>query len=187
MKEFETLDTKRLTLRPVVLSDAEAMYDYGHRLEVARLAGFPVNQSVAECRDFIQMDLAKTGEATRQRIYAICLKGQDHLMGTVNFAKEIKPDILEIGYVLHPDLWGKGLIPEAVAALINFGFRELELRKIEISFYEYNIQSRRVAEKLAFQLEARLRKRKKIDDTYCDKLIFGLLKEEWEATYGHEI
>lgn len=180
MREFKRLETKHLTLRPVALSDAEAMYDYGHRPEVARLAGFPVNQSIDECREFIQMDLAKKGEVTRQRIYAICLKGQDRLMGTVNFAKEIKSDILEIGYVFHPDLWGQGLMPEAVAALVDFGFQELGLRKIEIAVYDHNAQSRRVAEKLGFQLEASLRKRKKIDDIYCDKLIFGLLKEEWE-------
>ena len=85
MNEFVSLETERLVLRPVRLSDAEAMYDYGHRPEVAQLAGFPVNQSVEECRSFIQMDFEKAGDETRQRIYAICLKGQDCLMGTVNF------------------------------------------------------------------------------------------------------
>lgn len=182
MNEFEKMDTKRLTLRPIRLSDAEAMYDYGHRPEVARLAGFPVNQSVEECQSFIQMDLDKSGYETKQRIYAICLKGQDKLMGTVNFAKAVKSDILEIGYVLHPDLWGQGLMPEAVSALIDFGFKELNLHKIEIAAYGHNPQSQRVAEKLGFQLEARLRQRMKIDDVYRDKLIFGLLREEWEET-----
>ena len=184
MKEFKERITERLYLRPVRITDAEAMYDYGHRPEVASLAGFPVNQSVEECQQFIQMDLDKMDEAVRKRIYAICLKGQDRLMGTVSFAKEIKPDILEIGYVLHPDLWGQGLMPEAVAALVDFGFTELELHKIEIAVYDHNPQSQRVAEKLGFQLEARLRKRKKIDGYYRDKLIFGLLREEWEEQHG---
>ena len=103
--------------------------------------------------------------------------------GTVNFAKEIEPDILEIGYVLHPDLWGQGLMPEAVSALVDFGFTELELHKIEIAVYDHNPQSRRVAEKLGFSLETRLRKRKKIDGDYQDKLIFGLLREEWEEQH----
>ncbi|MGT2753577.1 GNAT family N-acetyltransferase [Streptococcus ovis] len=184
MKEFKERITERLYLRPVRLMDAETMYDYGHRPEVARLAGFPVNQSAEECQQFIQMDLNKTDEAVLQRIYAICLKGQDRLMGTVSFAKEIKPDILEIGYVLHPDLWGQGLMPEAAGSLVDFGFTELELHKIEIAVYDHNSQSQRVAEKLGFQLEARLRKRKKIDGYYRDKLIFGLLREEWEEQHG---
>lgn len=184
MKEFKELATKRLSLRAIRLTDAEAMYDYGHRPEVACLASFLANQSVEECQQFIKMDLDKTDEAVRQRIYAICLKGQDRLMGTVSFAKEIKSDILEIGYVLHPDLWEKGLMPEAVAALVDFGFTELELHKIEIAVYDHNPQSRRVAEKLGFSLEARLRKRKKIDECYQDKLIFGSLREEWEQHHG---
>ncbi|HEM3560487.1 TPA: GNAT family N-acetyltransferase [Streptococcus suis] len=185
MKEFKERITERLYLRPIRLMDADAMYDYGHRPEVARLAGFPANQSVEECQNFIQMDLDKMEEEVRQRIYAICLKDQDRLMGTVNFAKEIEPDILEIGYVLHPDLWGQGLMPEAVSALVDFGFTELELHKIEIAVYDHNPQSRRVAEKLGFSLEARLRKRKKIDGYYQDKLIFGLLREEWEEQDGN--
>lgn len=180
MNEFVRLDTERLVLRPVRLSDAEAMYDYGHRPEVARLAGFLVNQSVEECQQFIQTDLDKTGDATRQRIYAICLKGKDELIGTVNFAKTITSDILEIGYVLHPDYWGKGFMPEAVLALVDFGFRELQLHKIEIAVFDYNKQSRRVAEKSGFQLEAKLRERQKMNDVYYDKLIFGLLRSEWE-------
>ncbi|EHI70329.1 GNAT family N-acetyltransferase [Streptococcus ictaluri] len=180
MDAFVRIDTERLSLRPVRLSDAEAMYEYGHCPEVARLAGFPVNQSVEECQAFIEMDLDKKGDAVRQRIYAICLKGKDRLMGTVNFAKAITSDILEIGYVLHPDLWGQGLMPEAVSALVDFGFRELNLHKIEIVSFDYNSQSQRVAEKLGFQLEARLRQRMKSDDVYRDKLIFGLLREEWE-------
>ncbi|WP_244295478.1 GNAT family N-acetyltransferase [Streptococcus halichoeri] len=180
MNEFEKMTTARLTLRPVRMSDAEAMYDYGHRPEVARLAGFPVNQSIEECQNFIQLDLSKKGQAVRQRIYAICLKGQDRLMGTVNFAKAIKHDVLEIGYVLHPDLWGQGLMPEAVLALVDFGFKNLKLRKIEIAVYDYNFQSQRVAEKLGFQQEARLRQRQKMEDSLSDQLIFGLLRSEWE-------
>ncbi|MGT2755744.1 GNAT family N-acetyltransferase [Streptococcus ovuberis] len=187
MKEFKELITERLHLRPIRLTDAEAMYDYGHRPEVARLAGFPVNQSIEECQHFIQMDLNKAGDDVRQRIYAICLKNEDRLMGTVNFAKEIEPDILEIGYVLHPDLWGKGLIPEAASALISFGFQELNLRKIEIVVYDHNPQSQRVAEKLGFSLEARLRQRKKIDGSYQDKLIFGLLKADWEKRHENSL
>ena len=59
MKEFKERITERLYLRPIRLTDADAMYDYRHRPEVARLAGFPANQSVEECQNFIQIDLVK--------------------------------------------------------------------------------------------------------------------------------
>lgn len=96
MKEFKERITERLYLRPIRLTDADAMYDYGHRPEVARLAGFPANQSVEECQNFIQMDLDKTEEEVRQRIYAICLKDQDRLMGRLILRKKLNQIFLKL-------------------------------------------------------------------------------------------
>ncbi|HHV3414225.1 TPA: GNAT family N-acetyltransferase, partial [Streptococcus agalactiae] len=68
----------------------------------------------------------------------------------------------------------------AVAALIEVGFTLLNLHKIEIRCYDYNKQSRRVAEKLGFTLEATIRDRKDNQDNRCVNLIYGLLRSEWE-------
>ena len=87
--------------------------------------------------------------------------------------------MLEIGYTLHPDYWGLGYVPEAACALIDLGFQELDLHKIELSCFGYNFQSQRVAEKLSFTLEARIRDRKDAQGNRCDSLIYGLLKSEW--------
>ena len=40
--------------------------------------------------------------------------------------------MLELGYTLHPDYWGRGYVPEAARALIDLAFKELELHKIEL-------------------------------------------------------
>ncbi|WP_366535867.1 GNAT family N-acetyltransferase, partial [Streptococcus agalactiae] len=56
----------------------------------------------------------------------------------------------------------------------------LNLHKIEIRCYDYNKQSRRVAEKLGFTLEATIRDRKDNQDNRCVNLIYGLLRSEWE-------
>ena len=76
-------------------------------------------------------------------------------------------------------------MPEAVRALIDLAFKELELHKIELSCFGYNLQSQRVAEKLGFTLEARIRDRKDSQGNRCDSLIYGLLKSEWEAQSQH--
>lgn len=180
---MEHIETERLFLRPIQLTDAPAIFDYGQRVEVARLAGFPVNQSLEEVRTFIEQDLQKSEEQAHLRIYAICLKGDGRVIGTVNFTKEIEEGIFEIGYVLHPDWWGQGLMPEAVGALIQHGFQVYHLRKIELVTYDFNRQSQRVAEKLEFQLEARLRQRKELDGHFHDKVVYGLLREEWLQTF----
>lgn len=103
---MEHIETERLFLRPIQLTDAPAIFDYGQSVKVARLAGFPVNQSLEEVRTFIEQDLQKPEEQSHLRIYAICLKGDGRVIGTVNFTEEIEEDIFEIGYVLHPDWWG---------------------------------------------------------------------------------
>ena len=65
--------------------------------------------------------------------------------------------------------------------MIDLAFKELELHKIELTCFGYNLQSQRVAEKLGFTLEARIRDRKDAQGKRCDSLIYGSLKSEWEG------
>lgn len=71
--------------------------------------------------------------------------------GFVNTHREgvPKPDD-EIGYALNPAFWGRGLIPEAVEKLLEYGFRELGLAAVWCSHYAGNQKSRRVIEKCGF-------------------------------------
>lgn len=88
--------------------------------------------------------------------------------------------MLELGYTLHSDYWGRGYVPEAARALIDLAFKDLGLHKIELTCFGYNLQSKRVAEKLGFTLEARIRDRKDAQGNCCDDLRYALLKSEWE-------
>ncbi|KXT80485.1 Acetyltransferase [Streptococcus oralis] len=65
--------------------------------------------------------------------------------------------------------------------MIDLGFKDLGLHKVELKCFGYNVQSQRVAEKLGFTLEARIRDRKDTQGNRCDSLIYGLLKREWES------
>ena len=76
-------------------------------------------------------------------------------------------------------------MPEAVSALIEVAFTVLKLHKVEIRCFDYNKQSQRVAEKLGFTLEARLRDRKDAQGNRCAELAYGLLRNEWEAQNKH--
>lgn len=76
---------------------------------------------------------------------------------------------------------GQGIVTEAARALLEVGFTLLNLHKIEIECYGYNKASQRIAEKLGFTLEARIRDRKDAQGNRCDSLIYGLLRSEWEG------
>ena len=148
----ERLETERLVLRVRTVADAEDIFDYASRPEVSYPAG-----------------------------YGIVVKGTDEIVGSVDFNHRHEDDVLEIGYTLHPDYWGRGYVPEAARALIDIAFRELGLHKIELTCFGYNVQSQRVVEKLDFTLEARIRDRKDARGNRCDDLRYGLLRSEWEV------
>lgn len=174
------LETDRLYLRPVRLDDAPALYDYGRRPEVAQLAGFPVNQSLAEVETFINQNLQATARDRAKAIFVLEHKASHQVIGTINFNQRIARHILSMGYVLHPDYWGQGLMVEAGKALLDWGFQTFNLHKVELTIYDYNKQSQSVAQNLGFSLEGRLRERKEYQMVYYDALLYGLLREEWQ-------
>lgn len=148
----DKIETERLVLRVRTVVDAEDIFDYASLPEVAYPAG-----------------------------YGIVVKGTDKIVGSVDFNHRHEDDVLEIGYTLHPDYWGRGYVPEAARALIDLAFKDLGLHKIELTCFGYNLQSQRVAEKLGFTLEARIRDRKDAQGNCCDDLRYALLKSEWEV------
>jgi ribosomal-protein-serine acetyltransferase len=86
----------------------------------------------------------------------------------------------EIGYLIAKDFQGKGIMTECVKAMINYGFNELQLHRIQIRCDLINIKSKAILERLGFKLEGVLRQnRKHEDDTFSDELIYGLLRNEW--------
>ena len=176
------IETERLYLRQRLVSDAKEIFAYASLPEVTWPAGFPPAESVEEEENYLENIMPKRW--IEQKIpsgYGICLKGTDEVIGSVDFNHRHEDDVLEIGYTLHPDYWGRGYVPEAARALIDLGFKDLGLHKIELVCFGYNVQSQRVAEKLGFTLEARIRDRKDAQGNRCDSLIYGLLRSEWES------
>ena len=57
----------------------------------------------------------------------------------------------ELGYVLSKDYWGKGLMPEAVNAVKDYLFGELDYDFLICGYYDFNEQSKRVQTKCGFK------------------------------------
>ena len=178
----ERLETERLVLRVRTVADAEDIFDYASRPEVSYPAGFPPVKTLEDEIYYLEHILPERNEKDNLPAgYGIVAKGTDKVIGSVDFNHRHENDVLEIGYTLHPDYWGRGYVPEAARALIDLAFKELGLHKIELTCFGYNVQSQRVAEKLGFTLEARIRDRKDVQGNRCDSLIYGLLRSEWEV------
>ena len=184
----ERIETERLFLRVRTVADVEDIFDYASHPEVSYPAGFPLVKTLEDEIYYLEHILPERNQKDNLPAgYGIVVKGTDKIIGSVDFNHRHEDDVLEIGYTLHPDYWGRGYVPEAARALIDLGFKELGLHKIELSCFGSNVQSQRVAEKLGFTLEARIRDRKDAQGNRCDSLIYGLLKSEWEAQQNPEV
>jgi ribosomal-protein-serine acetyltransferase len=87
-----------------------------------------------------------------------------------------------IGYWLDEDNVGRGIMTASVRRLIEYGYNELGLNRIEIRAGADNLRSRAIPERLGFKLEGRLRASEFVNGKYVDLVIYGLLKDEYKST-----
>lgn len=146
------LETKRLILRPWEETDLQDLYEYASVDGVGQMAGWEPHKSLDESRMILKMFI--DGKKT----LAIVLKETGKAIGSVGI--EDRDDALpaefaelsgrELGYVLSRDYWGRGLMPEAVKAVIDYCFMVLHYDFLSCGHFDWNSQSRRVIEKSGF-------------------------------------
>ena len=175
------VETDRLYLRQRTSADAEDIFAYARLPEVSVPAGFPAVETLADELYYIEhiypSNLAKENIPSG---YGITLKGTDKVIGSLDFPHRHGDKTLEIGYLLHPDYWGQGIVPEAGRAMLKVGFELLGLDKIILICYDYNKQSQAVARKLGFTLETVSEEIQDPAGRTCRDETWGLLREEWE-------
>ena len=145
------LQTERLILRKWTETDADSLYEYAKDPAVGPVAGWPPHQSKEESLDVIRSVL------NGAECYAICEKGSDKPIGAVELmlhghsSHTEREDECELGYWLGKPFWGRGYMPEAARELLRRGFEDLGMRKVWCGYYDGNVKSKRVQEKLGFQ------------------------------------
>lgn len=175
------LETERLFLRQRRLEDLEDIFAYASLPAVSHPAGFPPVKTLEEERVYLTQTYPKRLQTQKLPSgYGIVLKGEGRVIGSIDFNSRHEDDVWEMGYVLHPDYWNQGVMTEAGQAFVRQAFEDLNLHKLEIACFDYNVGSRRIAEKLGFTLEATIRERKDSQENRCADLRYGLLKSEWE-------
>lgn len=176
---FPELSTERLQLRRLELADAEAVFDYASDPEVARHVTWPAHRTVADSVDFIRHALERY-EAGGVAPWGMVLKPSGQLIGTCDYTRWLPQHACaEIGYALSRAYWGQGLAPEAVGALIRFGFSRMQLNRIQAMCMAQNLASERVMQKVGMQYEGTLRQYLLVKGNYCDLKVYSLLRTEW--------
>jgi ribosomal-protein-serine acetyltransferase len=85
-----------------------------------------------------------------------------------------------IGYMLDEDMNGKGIMTKSCRGIINHGFNEMTLNRIEIKAAVENTKSRAIPEKLGFKQEGILHQAEFKYDHFLDMVVYGMLKENWK-------
>ncbi|RPI30240.1 MAG: N-acetyltransferase [Chloroflexota bacterium] len=177
---FPKLETERLVLRRLTWHDREALFNLLAREEVARYMDTTPYTSVDQVGRLITYldGLWERGEGLR---WAITLRQGGKLAGTCGFNNWIRRrgSRGEIGYDLHPDYWGRGLMTEALRAVVKHGFTTMSLNRIEALVNLDNDRSIRVLERLGFQREGLLREYGFWRGEYWDLYCYSLLRKEW--------
>jgi [ribosomal protein S5]-alanine N-acetyltransferase len=176
-----TLSTARLTLRPMTPDDAEAHYAIFSDPLVMRYWSSPAWTDIAQARDSIAqaIDNLHTGAALR---LGVVLTETNALIGYVNlYAFQDTNRRCDIGYALASAHWGRGYLPEALRALIGYGFDHLNLNRIEADIDPRNEASGKVLEKLGFKREGYMKERWIVNGEICDTIFYGLLKSNWNS------
>lgn len=176
-------ETERLILRDFVDEDWPAVLAYQSDPRYLRVYGL-TGRNREEVQAFVSLFLAQQEEQPRYKYQlAITLKDSNRLIGNCGLRKEA-PDsqVADIGYELSPDYWGNGYASEAIGRLVAFGFERLGLRRVWARTTADNQASRRVLEKLGLRLEGRMRSHERIAGKWVDRLIYGMLADEWFTT-----
>jgi [ribosomal protein S5]-alanine N-acetyltransferase len=170
------LGTPRLRLRALQADDASALLEVLGDEQVTRYHSMATLSSLAEAHDAISGVDQRFGAGEMIR-WAIQPRSDRRLIGTVGLLHVVAEHRRgELGFELARRWWGHGLMPEAAAAVIGYGFTVLGLHRIEAGVLVGNDPSVRVLRKLGFQEEGTLRHYLYLKGRFQDVRWFGLLQ-----------
>ena len=172
MLSLPTIETECLILRDLVEEDAKQMFEYNTDHEVSKYLFWSAHQSMAET--VAEISRYKSSEQMMQ--WAITLKDNGKLIGVGGFGivnkKMLKADL---GYSFNPKYWNKGYATEMTKALIDYGFNQMKLVRIQGAVHPDNTASTKVLEKSGLHHEAKLKSWMIINNKPIDTLIYAIV------------
>lgn len=175
---FPELKTERCILREVGADDCAEIYELYSNADVVKYMPFTPFTSVQDARDEMHWYQKIFKEQSGLR-WMIEDRESKKVVGTCGFLNYEKiHNRIEIGYDLTPDFWGKGIMTEVVQCVVDFGFLNMSLNKIEAKIEPENEASIRLMNKLGFYKEGVLRQHELEKGKYVDLAVFSKLRSE---------
>lgn len=174
------INAARISLRWLTDKDASSLFSVFSDPEVMRYwSSLPLND-LEDARKL----LANIHDHFRQRTlfqWGVARNTDDHVIGTCTlFNLDVANRHAELGYALGREHWGQGYMQEALKALLDFSFDNLNMHRIEADVDPRNASSVKTLERLGFRREGYLRERWLVGGGAQDSLFYGLLRREWQ-------
>ena len=174
------LTTERLLLRPFEVGDVDDVLAYASDPELARFLDLPQPYTRDDAEEYVARRILD--DWSNEAMFAIVWERR--VVGSIGLHINVRQETAEMGYALAREMWGRGIVPEAGRAVIDWGFQRLGLHKVFAESDVKNRQSWRVMEKLGMTREGVLRGRHKAREGHVDFGYYGILRKEWERARG---
>ena len=177
--DMPSLYTDRLILRRMTKKDAQDMYAYARLPEVTEYLLWHPHTGLEHTKRYLSY-LEKDYRMGNFYDWGITLKESGKLIGTCGFTSIDTTNLCgEVGYVLNPEFWGREIAPEALRAVMDFGFCELKLHRIEAKYIIGNDRSRAVMEKCGMRFEGVRRSSMLVKGHFRDIGVCAILSREF--------
>jgi ribosomal-protein-alanine N-acetyltransferase len=174
-----SIDSQRLSVRLVTEGDLPALLEVNGDETATALLPYKTWRSLDDARAWYERmaGIQATGLALQ---FVVVAKDSGNAIGTcLLFRFDEGSARVELGYVLGRAHWGRGLMREALAALLDQAFAGMGVRRVEAEVDPRNVASAGLLRRLGFSREGLLRQRWVTKGEANDVEMYGLLRSDW--------
>ena len=182
-KGTQTIETSRLILRKAQLEDAEPMFrNWASDPEVTKFLTWPPHESVELTQKRMEL-LGKEYDRSDYYQWMIELKELGQPIGSIAAVRQ-REEVgeAEVGYCIGRRWWHKGIVSEALSAVIDFLFAEVGMSRIAARHDPNNPHSGGVMRKCGMKYEGTTRASSRNNQGICDTAHYAILRSEWQKS-----
>ena len=179
-KGTQPLETHRLILRKACREDAEAMFrNWASDPEVTKYLTWPTYKNVETAHQILEL-WSKEYEKTDYYQWMIVLREVGEPIGSISVVRlNDRVEEAEIGYCIGSRWWHKGIMTEALTAVITYLFQEVGMNRIAARHDPNNPHSGGVMRKCGMKYEGTFRSCDRNNQGLCDAAQYAILRSEW--------
>ena len=178
-KVFPQLETSQLVLREIKPSDTKDLFRFMSDEDTVKQNLMSPHKKIAETEKLVKT-LKKQYDRKKEIRWGVTLKGSDTIIGTTGYYNMHPGDFqTEVGCLLGKEHWSGGIMTEALAAILTFGFEKMAFNRITAFILPDNIGAIKMVQKVGFREEGLLKECKFCNDKFYDLGVYSLLKKDY--------